>query len=167
MLFSTGDSLVPEDMRTCVTGGNRPPQGCTDVYERTREGALRLVSTGLATASQPFDAYFGGASEGGQRVFFTTREKLVAADTDQCLNGAGNPWGCTDVYERSNGVTRLISVGPAGGGAAVEAEFGAVSADGTRVFFLTDEPLVPGDTDSCPDYRGPGCVTYTSSAAGR
>ena len=39
----------------------------------------------------------------------------------------------------------------------MEAEFGAVSDDGTRIF-LYHEPLVPEDTDSCPDYRGPGCV---------
>jgi hypothetical protein len=158
VFFTTADSLVPEDMDSCVTGTNRPPQGCSDVYERTREGAVRLVSTGLGLANEPFDAHFDGASEDGRRVYFTTREKLVPEDTDQCFNGAGNPWGCTDVYERSSGVTRLISVGPAGGAAAVEAEFGAVSADGTRVFFLTDEPLVPEDTDACPDYRGPGCV---------
>ncbi len=160
VLFTTADSLVPEDTDDCIVNyGGSVHEGCADLYERTRDGAVRLVSTGLGLANEPFDAYFDGASEDGRRVFFTTREKLVPEDTDQCLNGAGNPWGCTDVYERSNGVTRLISVGPAGGAAAVEAKFGAVSADGTRVFFLTDEPLVPEDTDSCPDsLLGPGCV---------
>jgi hypothetical protein len=151
VFFSTDDSLLPEDADGC--GGEYFARGCTDVYQRTSRGALKLVSTGPVSEDGALDARFGGASADGSRVFFTTREKLVPEDTDQCSDR-----GCTDVYERSDGVTRLISVGPTGGGRPAEAEFDAVSADGRSVFFSTEEPLVPEDTDSCPDYRGPGCV---------
>jgi hypothetical protein len=46
------------------------------------------------------------------------------------------------VYERAGGQTTLISIGPAGGNGDIDAEFRRASADGTRVFFETDEPLV-------------------------
>jgi hypothetical protein len=149
VFFSTDDSLVPEDTDDCsVYGGSNAPRGCTDVYERTLEGDLNLVSTGPALPNQSFDARFGGASADGSRVFFTTREKLVPEDTDQCFIGTGFPSGCQDVYEYSNGATRLISVGSRGD----YSDFAAVSADGRRVFFSTDEPLVPEDTDTAIDW---------------
>jgi hypothetical protein len=139
VFFSTYDSLVADDTDTdpCTGANGDGSRGCLDVYERTRDGTVRLVSTGFASSNGPFDAYFGGASSDGSRVFFTTRP--VPA-TDQ---------GVTNLYERSNGVTRLIQSG---------AQFDAVSTDGRRVFFSTDKSLVPADTDSCPDYRGPGCI---------
>ena len=40
------------------------------------------------------DAYLAAADEGGTRIFITTREALVASDTDSSL----------DIYERSGGV---------------------------------------------------------------
>jgi hypothetical protein len=107
------------------------------------------VSTGPASSNEPLDAWFEGASPDGRRVFFSTREKLVPEDTDHSCARPGFPQGCNDLYERSNGVTRLIA--GAGGGAG----FGAVSSDGKRLFISTTEPLVPEDTDWCTDV---GCI---------
>ncbi len=56
-----------------------------------------------------------------------------------------------DVYERSGGQTTLLSTGPTGGNGAFDARFEGASADGSRVFFLTDEPLVSADTDTSED----------------
>ena len=91
VFFTTADSLVAEDA-DCTTerGGN---VGCRDVYERTRDGAVRLVSTGLAMANQSFDAYFGGASADGRRVFFATRRSWfprtpISASTGTAIRGA-------------------------------------------------------------------------------
>jgi len=159
VFFSTGDSLVPED-------GDHD----ADVYQRMGDGTVKFVSTGPTSANEPFGAYFAGASLDGRKAFFATREKLVAEDMDRCLDGAGHPWGCTDVYERSsNGVTRLISAGSAGSGVQAEAvgiDPVEVSADGKHVFFVTDEPLVPTDSDSCPNDWGPGCPDVYESFEG-
>ena len=56
-----------------------------------------------------------------------------------------------DLYERSGGQTTLISTGPAGGNGAFEPSFEAVSADGARVLFRTDESLISADTDTAAD----------------
>jgi RTX calcium-binding nonapeptide repeat (4 copies) len=102
---------------------------------------MTLVSTGPAGGNGSRAALFRGASADGTRVFFTTDESLVSADTD----------AQTDVYERAGGQTTLLSTGPAGGNGAAHADFEGLSADGTRAFIETDEPLVSADTDSAED----------------
>ena len=84
---------------------------------------------------------FSGASADGSRVFFETEESLVSADTD----------AAQDVYERAGGQTTLLSTGPTGGNGAFEASFGFATADGSRVFFQTEESLVSADTDTFDD----------------
>jgi hypothetical protein len=64
---------------------------------------------------------------------------------------ADTPDGWMDVYERRGEETTLISTGPAGGNGAFDAFFNGASADGTRIFFETDEPLVTADTDAASD----------------
>ncbi|MEA2389868.1 MAG: large repetitive protein, partial [Thermoleophilaceae bacterium] len=125
----------------------------TDVYERSG-GATTQVSTNTAgTANGVNNAQFRGASSDGLKVFFTTVEQL-GGDTD----------GTTDVYQRSGGVTTLVSQGAASGGPA---SFDGTSSDGSRVFFDTDEQLVAGDTDSSVDLyeRSSGVTTQVSQGA--
>ena len=72
----------------------------------------RCVSTGPAGGNGSIPACYRGSSADGTRVFFTTDEQLVTADTDSS----------GDVYERSGGTTTLVSTGPAGGNGAFDAD---------------------------------------------
>jgi hypothetical protein len=98
-------------------------------------------STGPNGGNGAFPAYVSGFSDDGSRVFVTTAERLVAADTDSN----------EDIYERTGSTTTLISTGPAGGNGPFSADFFDASKDGSRVFFETDEGLVAGDTDGKRD----------------
>jgi len=138
--FETTDRLVAADT-----------DSSTDVYERSG-GATTLISTGPNGGNGANDAHFEGASADGSRVFFSTDEQLVtAADTDSEF----------DIYERSGGTTTLISTGPDGGNGAFGLLFEGASADGSRVFFVTNEQLVTAaDTDSSRDvYQRSGSTT--------
>ncbi len=104
-----------------------------DIYGRSSGGTTLISSGGNGT----FDPTFAGASADGTRVAFTTDESLNAADTD----------GRTDIYQHSSGATTLVSTGPAGGNGALDASFGAISDDGTRIIFDTQETLVADDGD--------------------
>ena len=145
--FVTSESLVPSDT-----------DGRQDVYERFG-GTTTLVSTGPAGGNGPFDAIFDASSSDGSRVIFTTNEPLVSADTDNQY----------DVYQRAGGVTTLVSTGPTGGNGASAAFYDGSSADGSHVFFSTDEPLTSSDTDARQDvYDRSGSTTtlITTSTTG-
>lgn len=113
-----------------------------DVYSR-QGGSTTLLSAGAGAGNGPFDAFFRGASDDGSHLFVTTAEKLVPADTDSV----------TDVYEIVAGTITLISTGPLASNAAIAAALpnGAVSEDGSRAFFTTDERLTEGDLDAETD----------------
>jgi hypothetical protein len=148
--FETEESMVTGD-----TDGRR------DVYERS-SGATALVSTGPTGGSGAFDANFEGGSDDGSRVWIGTFEQLAPTDTDTVF----------DVYERAGGTTTQVSLGPAGGNGSLDAYFDRASADGSRVFFETNESLVGSDTDAYRDvyqrYGGttalvsPGATSYTN-----
>jgi hypothetical protein len=129
VLFGTAERLEAADTDSAA-----------DVYART-SGGTTLVSTGPAGGNGAQGAFFDGASADGSRVYFHTMERLVSGDTD----------AQADVYERSSGTTALVSTGAVGGNGAFPAFFDGASADGTRVFFDTDEQLVSDDTDSVQD----------------
>jgi hypothetical protein len=143
VFFITAEPLVAADTDASV-----------DVYERSG-GTTKRVSAGQIKGNGAFGASFEGASADGTRVFFSTDEKLVAGDTD----------GAFDVYERSGGSTKRVSAGQINGNGAFDAAFKGASADGTRVFFITTEPLVAGDTDASNDvYQRSGGTTKRVSA---
>lgn len=97
--------------------------GVADVYERS-SGVYRLISETTTGAT----ATFAGASGDGSRVWYTTNEANTAL---------GDTNAADDVYERfTTGAIRLVSA-PGGGGADT---FQGASADGSRVWFTTDEP---------------------------
>ncbi len=101
------------------------------------------------------DSYFEQATPDASRIYFTTQEKLLAGDTDSEF----------DVYERASGVTRRITVGPAGGNGAVPASITGTTPDGTHVFFTTAEQMVAADIDSAVDVydRSGGTTTLIST----
>jgi hypothetical protein len=115
-----------------------------DVYEHSA-GTTMQVSIGPTGGNGPFEAFFKGVSEDGSRVFFETTERLTTSDTDSYR----------DVYQRSGTATTGLSLGPNGGNGAFDANFAGASADGSKVWFETREPLVSGDTDgACEDEFG-------------
>jgi hypothetical protein len=123
-----------------------------DLYLRAG-GTTRIVSQGPTGGNGGgFAAVLRSASANGSRAFFDTRERLVRADHDDL----------TDIYQYASGRVSLISQGPRG--ADGEAIFQRSSANGYRVFFLTDRRLVNGDQDSQLDVyqRHAGVTTLVS-----
>jgi hypothetical protein len=111
-----------------------------DVYARSG-GTVTLRSSAATGGNGPYNASFAGASNDGARIFVVTSEPLVpAADADAAL----------DVYEISGGVATLASTGPAAVPTSIPAGVptGAVAADGSHVFFITEERLTEGDPDA-------------------
>jgi Tol biopolymer transport system component len=109
--------------------------------------AVATLALGVSSAHAA-SARFEGASASGGVVFFSTTERMVNGDADSFL----------DVFERAKDasaggeyVTREVSIGPMGGNDAYPAFFKGSSADGSKVFFTTEEPLVPEDTDQAMD----------------
>jgi hypothetical protein len=115
-------------------------------------GVLLALCLSLLPAPAAFAAppTFKGASEDGKYLFFESEEQLVPGDTDSkrdvFLRSFDEVAGTEGAY-----VTREVSVGPTGGNDFYPAVFEKASADGKRVFFSTDEPLVAGDRDRRSD----------------
>jgi hypothetical protein len=153
VFFATAESLTSQETdNMCET-----PTGygtCPDIYERSG-GQTSLVSTGPLRGNGPFTRNFASVSPDGSRVFFGATDQLTSADGDQA----------DDLYERSGGSTSLVSTGPSGGNAPIDAILSGTSADGAHVFFRTAEQLVSSDTDSAGDVydRFAGTTTLVST----
>ena len=146
VFFTTTDKMVTGDTDTRL-----------DIYERSA-GTTRVLSTGPTGGNDALAATFVAASADGTHVFFTTREALVASDTDFSV----------DAYERSAGVTTKLSTGPTGGNGAFDSELVGITPDGLRAFILTNEKLTAGDTDAAFDIylRTAGSTTLVSGGGG-
>src|SRR3954451_11627022 len=122
-----------------------------DIYAPSG-GSYKLLSDGAQAGPDGSNtAVFRGASADGSRLLFSTSEALVPDDGDFSV----------DVYEHSGSTTTLLSdraqPGPDEGKSVA---YGRASADGSRVFFTTDEALVAADNDSSVDvYERPGGTT--------
>jgi Tol biopolymer transport system component len=128
-----------------------------DVYDWTPGGGAALASIGSLNGNGAFNATYGGSSTSGGAVFFETSESLDASDGD----------GARDVYERTGGVTTVVSTGPTGGNGDFNASLRWVSPQGASpaVAFTTDEQLTSADTDGSQDvYRRSGGVTSLVSS---
>jgi hypothetical protein len=125
-----------------------------DLYVRGPGGEFTLLSRGPAAGngngpecgiSTDCSARYEGMSRSGDRVFFSTFERLVGEDIDTTF----------DIYERFGSTTTLVTPGTEdqqGSGRFVRApQFEGVSGDGTQVAFSTWSQLVPADKDSRPD----------------
>jgi hypothetical protein len=146
VFFSSGDRLTPDDRNDCG-----------DIYVRAG-GQTTLVSTGpddttntgyacSAYAISNGDDNARAISSDGSHVFFYSERPLVAR--------SGRPHE-EDLYERTGNETRLISTGPIAGtrdiGGPAFVDFLTASPDGSRVFFRTNDPLVPEDTGGDTSY---------------
>jgi hypothetical protein len=127
VFFHTLEQLVSTDTDTT-----------NDVYERSG-GTTTIASQGTIGGNGSNDAFFVGNNADGSRIWFVSYEKLLPEDADTMRK---------DLYERSGGTLKLLSLGPAGGGGPYSADWAGASQDGSRVFFTTDEQLTTDDTDS-------------------
>lgn len=119
-----------------------------------------ICGNGAATAT-PRDV-----SSDGSTAFFVTDERLTGADTDSAI----------DIYARDvagGGGTTLVSRGDplcACGNSGAAPVYKDSSADGSRAFFTTDEPLVEADADDVTDVyardlpSGPTSLVSSGSA---
>ena len=124
--FISSERHVPEDV-----------DGEVDVYERSN-GGTRLVSTGAAGGNNSGFVGIVDVSDDGARVFFTTSEHLVPEDTDLR----------SDIYVGTTDGVELVTAGqPDGHLGFFTSEFN-ISADGSRAFFVTEQRMVPQDTDA-------------------
>jgi hypothetical protein len=148
VFFMTTEALSPNDTDTA-----------RDLYLASG-GAITLLSDGTAGAdANTHVTYRRQTPDGlGNRVFFSTTERLVALDQDAAL----------DVYEASNGTVTLLTGGtqniPADLIDGGNGDLG-VSFDGSRVLFMTTEALDPvNDTDTRQDLyeASGGTVTLIS-----
>jgi len=121
LVFETPEALVPED--TDIT---------TDLY--LHDGATLTL---LTPGSADIPAVLKGTADDVTRVFFRTAEALVPEDTDTGI----------DVYEWSGGTVSLVGTGTAN----VTTFFGGSAQQGDVAFVLSDEALLPADTDATLD----------------
>jgi hypothetical protein len=128
----------------------------TDVYLRSfLTDTTRLISVGPNGGNGPFPASPRALSD-GSRIVFSTRESLVAADTDSN----------TDLYERVGNTTTLLTVGPSGGNGPFDVVDPTVTtSDATHVFFQTAEQLTSDDSFNGTDVyeRSAGSTTLVST----
>jgi hypothetical protein len=124
VVFTTEEQLTADDN-----------DALQDVYERVG-GVTILVSAGGAGAAAP--ASFAGGSADGSKIFFVTTQSLVAEDTDLSQ----------DVYRRSGSGAERVSIGQINGNKELAATLQAVSTDGSKAFFKTQERLTEGDVDT-------------------
>jgi Tol biopolymer transport system component len=143
-VFSTTDKLVAGDTDTQ-----------RDVYVRDFEEGFgyvtREASLGPTGGNDAFAAQFLAIDAAGEKVFFSTRERLVASDTDTA----------EDVYARDllQNETTLVSAGDSScsGSGCGNADLNASPAPGgmvdggKKVFFISTERLSSEDTDSSAD----------------
>ncbi len=142
-----------------------------DVYSRHLPGGpTSLVSRPGPTCTDPecgdgnHDASFSGASADGSHIFFVTAEALAPPASGDST-GPGDRDEQTDAYDRSGGVTSLVSAGqltgsgPYTGNGAFDAQLQGASADGSRAFIVTEEQLTAEDSDVAKD-------VYMRSAGG-
>jgi hypothetical protein len=153
VFFTTPEVLVTSD-----TDASR------DIYDRTG-GTANLISTGPDGGNGAYTALYGGSTTDGSKVWFYTREPLVSADTDGGCTEQSVTVPCMDVYEHTSSGTTWVSTG---GNGSYDALYSAGSADGARVFFLTEEALSPADTDGGYQdiYERSGGNTMLISAGG-
>jgi hypothetical protein len=144
--IGTEASLAPED------GDAGHGDASYDGYVLSG-GAYSLLTTGPLDGPSANPNPFTGthavwASDDGQYVYFETGQALVPEDTD----------GMSDIYQRVNGFTRLVSTGPDQpeptaewpNPTTPEIRFLGASPDGATAYFSTAEHLTPEDTGKTP-----------------
>lgn len=129
VVFSTEEALTSDDADTS-----------TDVYRRCG-ATIERVSTGPGGGNAQIDAEEEYMSADGRCVLFSTAEHITPDDAD----------ASDDLFERCGETTERVSQGPAGGNGSFRPQAFALSSDGTRVVFTTDEKLTDDDDNAVTD----------------
>ena len=138
--FSSVENLAPTDTDVDTV----------DAYERTPSGALvHLNDSKVGPDFNDVSAYVAAVTPDGRRAYFTTREPLLASDTD----------ASDDIYEFGPAGLVHVSDGPGPDATGFGITFRFASDDGSRVYFETREKLLAADTDNAAD-------AYVRTAAG-
>ena len=141
--FTTPERLLPADTDDAL-----------DVYAWT-PGGLELVSigpnggNGAADVAESVGGRTGKMGADGRGVLFTTAESLLPEDAD----------AQTDLYERIDGTTRLVSTGEIGASGGVPAGTGTYRAGSASALFASATAFTRADTDEQLD-------VYLRDAAG-
>lgn len=146
VVFASTDKLAEGD-----------EDGESDIYERDLTAGTTALASPAGTCTLTASAcapLYRGLSSDGTKVFLQTKARLDPADQDNAQ----------DVYEWSSvskAVTLLSTSNEAEKGeGAFDAVYDGASADGTKVFFETQEKLVGVDGDTEPDlYEREGTTT--------
>lgn len=129
--------------------GSGAPAGYRDYYRRTPTGGFESLLTAADLAYTPlaasqFELKLVAGTPDLAHVVVSTCAALTA-DATEVATPAGCDEGAQNLYEWSGGALRLLNVLPGGTsgtpGAGVGAASGAVSADGSRVYFTLGEGL--------------------------
>jgi hypothetical protein len=123
--------------------GSGAPSGYQDYYLRASEGGaftalITAANAELGLSAEQFEVSFAGASPDLRHVVLSTCAKLTA-DATEVPEGEGCDPTKLNLYEWSGGGLRLINILPGHTegtpGATLAAQAGAVSTDGSRVYF--------------------------------
>jgi hypothetical protein len=160
LLFQSHASLTPDDTR---------PEGPAQLYRYDAQSEeLHRVSVGErgfnddgnasiadAQPARPSTSPNPSISADGSSVFFESPAGLTPGALDNVQIGTNfnhEPTYAENIYEWHEGEVRLISDGrdtaSVGGGHDSVVHLIGASSDGNNVFFTTDDPLVPADSDT-------------------
>ncbi|MGN6216097.1 MAG: hypothetical protein ACTHN7_03945 [Solirubrobacterales bacterium] len=151
-----------------VLAGSKAPAGYQDYYLRDSGSAsfaaLLSESNDGFLRVEPEDLYlaFAGASPDLTHVVLSTCAKL----TEDAIEAPGSE-GCDlakpNLYEWSGGGLSLVNVGP---GAELAAPSGAISSDGSRVYFVENGRLYLREGSSPPRLMAEGGAFQTATPDG-
>src|SRR3954468_21046188 len=116
--FATDQQLVTDDS-----------DSSQDVYVYDRETGKATLASGASSSATAALARLGG-----DHVYFETSEGLVPADID----------GASDIYRYDIATDKIVLATP---GTTQTPVFGGISADGTHLFYRTDESVTADDVD--------------------
>jgi Ca2+-binding RTX toxin-like protein len=134
-----------------------------DVYQHSGQDTITLRSDRVQVGPDAEeDVTFSGASVNGTHLLFQTKEPIVDADGDVFI----------DLYDSVSGagttiVSDRVQDGPDAASDAIGNLTAGISADGSRIFFATEESVIAADTDGTQDIyeRSGGTTTLVSEGA--
>jgi hypothetical protein len=126
--------------------------------------SVRDSADGALTPSpEAPDLHFAGASPDLRQVVFSTCAKLTPDATEVPSGAGGCDAAAPNLYEWSAGGLKLVNVAP---GAELAAPSGAVSSDGSRVYFTEGGKLWLREGTAAPFELGEGAEFQTATPTG-